>query len=105
MKGCFCKLHVLPFGLALGVIWGVGLLLVGLISAAGGWGDHFIAAMASLYVGYDATILGSLVGFVWGFVDFLVFGLILAWLYNFFVCKCAKYCKGRVCGTGEGDKE
>ena len=36
-----------------------------------------------IYIGYSFTPTGSLVGAVWGFVDFGVAGLIFAWLYNF----------------------
>ena len=36
-----------------------------------------------IYIGYSFTPMGSLIGAVWGFVDFGVAGLVFAWLYNF----------------------
>ena len=36
-----------------------------------------------IYIGYSFTPMGSLIGAVWGFVDFGIAGLIFAWLYNF----------------------
>ena len=35
-----------------------------------------------MYIGYSFTPLGSVIGAVWGFVDFAIAGAIFAWLYN-----------------------
>ena len=35
-----------------------------------------------IYIGYSFTPLGSVIGAIWGFVDFGVGGAIVAWLYN-----------------------
>ena len=35
-----------------------------------------------MYIGYSFTPLGSVIGAVWGFVDFGIAGAIFAWLYN-----------------------
>ena len=35
-----------------------------------------------IYIGYTFTPLGSVIGAVWGFVDFAIAGAIFAWLYN-----------------------
>tara|TARA_B110001454_G_scaffold164284_1_gene153864 strand:+ start:133 stop:372 length:240 start_codon:yes stop_codon:yes gene_type:complete len=35
-----------------------------------------------IYIGYSFTPLGSVIGAIWGFVDFGVGGAIAAWLYN-----------------------
>ena len=35
-----------------------------------------------MYIGYSFTPLGSVVGAIWGFVDFAIGGAIFAWLYN-----------------------
>ena len=35
-----------------------------------------------MYIGYGFTPLGSVVGAIWGFVDFGIGGAIFAWLYN-----------------------
>lgn len=34
------------------------------------------------YFGYSISPLGSIVGFAWGFLDGLVSGALLAWIYN-----------------------
>ena len=35
-----------------------------------------------VYIGYSFTPLGSVIGAVWGFIDFAIAGAIFAWLYN-----------------------
>jgi len=35
-----------------------------------------------MYIGYSFTPLGSVIGAVWGFVDFAIGGAIAAWLYQ-----------------------
>ena len=35
-----------------------------------------------IYIGYSFTPTGSVVGAVWGFVDWGIAGAIFAWLYN-----------------------
>jgi len=35
-----------------------------------------------IYIGYSFTPKGSLIGAMWGFVDFGIAGAIFAWLYN-----------------------
>ena len=35
-----------------------------------------------MYIGYSFTPLGSVIGAVWGFVDWGIAGAIFAWLYN-----------------------
>tara|TARA_B100000959_G_C14441051_1_gene402703 strand:- start:211 stop:450 length:240 start_codon:yes stop_codon:yes gene_type:complete len=35
-----------------------------------------------IYIGYSFTPVGSVIGAIWGFVDFGIGGAIAAWLYN-----------------------
>ena len=35
-----------------------------------------------IYIGYSYTPLGSVIGAVWGFVDWGIAGVIFAWFYN-----------------------
>jgi len=41
-----------------------------------------ITLFERLYIGYSFTPLGSVIGAVWGFVDWGIAGAIFAWLYN-----------------------
>ena len=80
------KFAVVPFGLAAGILWGLGVLITGIITTAhGSWGVDFVNAMGSVYIGYDNTYLGSVIGGLWGFVDGFIGGIVFAWLYNLLV--------------------
>ena len=76
------KLNVKAFGLACGIVWGVAMLILGLLNTFGNWGTGIERAMATLYIGYRSTILGSIIGGIWGFFDAGIGGAVLAWLYN-----------------------
>lgn len=76
------KLDVKALGLTLGIVWGGCMLLLGLSTTFWGWGSGVVNAFSSLYIGYEATVFGSLIGGVWGFFDAGIGGVIIAWLYN-----------------------
>lgn len=82
------QLKVCSFGFAMGLIWGLGILLLAWLSmwCAGGWGAGFIKVLSSVYTGYAATWVGGLIGGLWGFVDFFIFGALVAWVYNSRCC-------------------
>jgi len=76
------KLDIKAFGLACGIVWGSAMLFLGLINTFFAWGGGIERAMATVYIGYKSTPLGSIIGGVWGFFDAGIGGLALAWLYN-----------------------
>ena len=78
------KLDVRAFGLACGILWGFAMLVLGLINTFNTWGAEIEQLMATVYIGYKPTILGSIIGGIWGFLDAGIGGLIIAWLYNKF---------------------
>ena len=41
-----------------------------------------ITLLERMYIGYSFTPLGSVIGAIWGFVDFAIAGAIFAWIYN-----------------------
>lgn len=70
------------FGLAAGIMWGLGLSLLTLVSAATSYAADFLNIIASIYPGYSISVPGSLIGLVYGFFDGFVGCYIFAWLYN-----------------------
>ncbi len=85
------KLSAKSLAIALGLVWGGAVLLVGVaatvrgVQADGGYyGKDFLLAVASVYPGYSATgtIGDVIVGALYGLVDGAVGGAVLAWLYN-----------------------
>ncbi|MBT4540009.1 bacteriophage holin [Candidatus Woesearchaeota archaeon] len=75
-------LNAKSLGLAGGILWGVGLLILTLISVWTGYGAAFLNGVASIYPGYSIGYLGAVIGLVYGFVDAFIGLFVLAWLYN-----------------------
>ena len=76
------RLDVKALGLTLGLVWAAGVLIMGVAAMLTGYGSRFVGAVGTLYVGYKATVFGSIIGAAWGFVDAGIGGVIIAWLYN-----------------------
>lgn len=76
------KLSIKGLGLALGVVWSVYIIFLGLLAGYMDWGVPFVEIMGSLYIGYKPTLLGSLIGGAWAVVDGAIAGVIIAWVYN-----------------------
>ncbi len=77
------KLNVKGLTLALGISWSACVLFAGWASMFG-WGSGFVEVMSSMYIGYEASLVGGLVGAAWAFVDGAIAGLLVSLLYNFF---------------------
>lgn len=81
------KLDSIAFGLAFGLVWGVSILLMGLIAHFFEYGLDFVTNMGTVYLGYKNTFLGSLIGGVLGFLDGFIGGFLIATIYNWFAKK------------------
>tara|TARA_Y100000310_G_C20110733_1_gene546972 strand:+ start:183 stop:422 length:240 start_codon:yes stop_codon:yes gene_type:complete len=77
------ELNKKAFGLSLGITFGVGFLILGLISLTG-YGVELVDLVGKGYIGYSSSVLGSLIGGIYGFVDGFIGGYLIAWLYNKF---------------------
>ncbi len=78
------RLHVLGLALAMGTTFAVMMFVFGLIAWATGLWAGAVEVIATAYIGYAPSLLGSVVGALWGFVDGFVFAALIAWLYNVF---------------------
>ena len=87
------KLKIGPLGFACGVVLGVSLLLIGLLSqCCDGFGAGFLTAFASIYPGFDGSgsVGDSILGALYGFMNGDLGGALIAWLYNSCSAKCHK---------------
>jgi fluoride ion exporter CrcB/FEX len=75
------RLQPVPLGIAVGVLWAAYVFFAG-IFAMFDWGVALVNVLGSFYLGYDASILGAILGAIWAFVDGLVGGAVIAWIYN-----------------------
>jgi hypothetical protein len=82
--GSNMRMGKVALGLSLGTVWGLSMLVMGLLANFCGYGAEFVSAIGTMYIGYNATVLGSLIGALWGFVDMFTFGFLVAFLYNCF---------------------
>ncbi len=89
------KLHVIPFALAAGTVWGIAVLSLAWLAAISDWAHPIVQIFGSVYRGASATFAGGLIGLLWGFVDGFIGGLFFAFIYNFACsrCKKCKFCK------------
>ncbi|WP_455276874.1 bacteriophage holin [[Eubacterium] cellulosolvens] len=78
------KLSVKGLALSIGILWAIAILLTGISATFSTWGDKYVELIGSMYIGYSASIAGSIIGAVWGFIDGLIAGAVIAWLYNRF---------------------
>ena len=77
------KLDVFAFGLACGIVWGVGVFCLAwwVMAFEGATGDLLV--LGHIYRGFDVSPTGSVIGLVWGLGDGFAAGAILAAVYNF----------------------
>jgi hypothetical protein len=77
------KLNVKALALTCGLIWGFGLMILTwwIMLFEGATGD--VTCIGLVYRGYNISLLGSVLGLLWGFADGLIGGAIFGWVYNF----------------------
>jgi hypothetical protein len=77
------KLSIKALAVAMGVMWGGGMLFLGWVSMLG-LGNKAVDVMSSVYIGFSSSLLGGIIGAVWGFLDGAIGGAIIAFVYNMF---------------------
>ena len=93
-NGCCGKVSMCNLGVALGLVWGLTVLVLAYL---GMWFDlalPIVDSFATLYKGLDTTYFGGIIGLLWGFFQGYVSGALIAKVYNYCSCKCpCKACK------------
>tara|TARA_B100000408_G_scaffold116722_1_gene94614 strand:- start:86 stop:328 length:243 start_codon:yes stop_codon:yes gene_type:complete len=69
-------------GLTLGIFGAVSMFTLAWWLILIGNAEGPTTLFERIYIGYSFTPLGSVIGAVWGFVDWGIAGAIFAWLYN-----------------------
>jgi hypothetical protein len=85
MEISFVNLNVKAFALTCALVWGFGLFVLTwwIIAIGGVTGEATL--IGRLYLGYNISPLGSVLGLIWAFADGFVGGAVFAWLYNLLV--------------------
>ena len=76
------KLNVKRFALATGTLWGLAIFLITLVAAGRGIGQEHLSHLSAIFIGYQVTYLGSIIGLVYGFVSGAVGGWVFSLIYN-----------------------
>ena len=84
------RINVKAFALTCGIIWGFGLFALTWWIIIFEGVTHEATLIGKIYLGYNISPLGSLLGLVWGFFDALIGGAIAAWLYNLLAARFEK---------------
>ena len=69
-------------GLTTGIFGAITMFLLAWWLILTGNAEGPITLVERVYIGYSFTPMGSVIGAVWGFVDFGIAGALFAWLYN-----------------------
>jgi len=69
-------------GVAVGLVSGLFLFLVGLSAVFFSYGNLCVLVLGSMLLGFDASIAGSFVGLFWGFVWGFIIAYLVVWVYN-----------------------
>ncbi|MBN2422882.1 bacteriophage holin [Candidatus Woesearchaeota archaeon] len=69
-------------GLVIGIMWAGYVFLLGMLAAFFNVGRPIVSLLGSMYLGYNPSFSGSLIGLVWAFLDGFIAGFIGIWLYN-----------------------
>ena len=75
-------LSVRACGLTLGIFGAVTMFFLAWWLILIGNAEGPTTLFERIYFGYSFTPMGSLIGAMWGFVDWGIAGAIFAWLYN-----------------------
>ena len=77
-------LNTKAFGLALGLICGLGIFLATnwLVLKGGHRVGPHLSLLSQYFLGYRVTFLGSFVGFAYGFAMGTISGAFISWIYN-----------------------
>jgi hypothetical protein len=79
------KLNPEKLAAAVGLTWGLYVLLIGWVAAIG-WGNtDLVSSLSGLYIGFKATFVGGIIGGLWGLIDGLIGGYLIALFYNWMI--------------------
>ena len=75
------KLSVKGLAVGLGTSWAIYMLFAGWVSIFG-WCTKFVEVMSLVYIWFNSSFLGGIIGAIWGFIDGAIGGLVIAIVYN-----------------------
>ena len=78
------KINTKALAISAGITWGLAIFLLTVWFLVMGYNGNLLAKLGSIYIGYSVSWLGAFIGLIYGFVDGLIGGALLGYLYNKF---------------------
>lgn len=78
----FAQLNPTKLALSGGLIWGMSVFFLTLISLHTGYAQGLLEFFTPLYPGFSISYFGAFIGLLYGFMDMGIFLFLLAWIYN-----------------------
>ena len=78
------KINTKALAISIGIVWGLAVFLLTVWFLVMGYNGGLLAKLGSVYIGYSVSWLGAFIGLIYGFVDGLIGGALLGYLYNKF---------------------
>ena len=75
-------MSIRAFALTTGIFGATSMFLLAWWLILIGNAEGPVTLLERIYIGYSFTPMGSVIGAVWGFIDFAICGAIAAWLYS-----------------------
>ena len=69
-------------GLTAGIFGAATMFLLAWWLMLTGNAEGPVTLFERIYIGYSFTPMGSIIGAIWGFIDWGIAGALFAWLYN-----------------------
>ena len=76
------KWEIKQFALTGGIIWSTIMFLTTLASVTFGYATAFLNVIASIYPGYSISLVGSVIGLIYGFFDVFIGVYLFVWIYK-----------------------
>lgn len=76
------KIDAVRFGLAGGLITALCIFVLTLVASASGFGLGALNILKSVFVGYDISVFGSLIGAIFGFMAGFTKLFLIGFVYN-----------------------
>lgn len=81
----YTKLRPLALGMSFGLLYAASLAVLSVLAIYFEYGIAMVNFFTTVYLGYELTAVGILIGTGYAFVDGFIGGFLLALLYNLFI--------------------
>ena len=75
----FSELNAKNLGIAGGILWGLTIFVLTLLSVFTGYASQYLNVIRDIYFWYDITIAGSFIGLLHGFICGFIALYLIAW--------------------------